>query len=86
MGRRSFSGGVWPLNSNRIQFTFQIQGRRYRPSLAWVPTETALRQARQYLVGIKARIATGTFCFAEDFPDYRHLGRVPLAGSPRTCS
>jgi integrase len=37
------------------------------------------------LVRIKARIASGTFHFAVEFPHYRHLKRVPLAGSPRTC-
>ena len=60
-------------------------GVRYRPTLPWTPTETTLRRARQHLVGINARIAAGTFSFAEEFPDYRHLKEVPRAGSPRTC-
>jgi hypothetical protein len=50
-----------------------------------MPTEANLRRAREQLAGIKARIATGTFAFAEEFPDYVHLNRVPRAGSPRTC-
>ncbi len=85
MGRRSLSGGVRPAGPDRIQFTFMFAGVRYRPTLPWTPTETTLRRARQHLVGINARIAAGTFSFAEEFPDYRHLKEVPRAGSPRTC-
>ena len=44
-----------------------------------------MRRARQQLIGIKARIAAGTFSFAEEFPDYRHLSRTPREGSARTC-
>jgi integrase len=44
-----------------------------------------LRRAREQLAGIKARIAAGTFSFAEEFPVYVHLSNVPRAGSPRTC-
>ena len=85
MGRRSLSGGVRPAGPDRIQFTFMFAGVRYRPTLPWTPTETTLRRARQHLIGINARIAAGTFSFAEEFPDYRHLKKVPRAGSPRTC-
>jgi integrase len=60
-------------------------GVRYRPTLPWTPTETTLRRARQHLIGINTRIAAGTFSFAEEFPDYRHLREVPRAGSARTC-
>jgi hypothetical protein len=63
-----------------------LAGVRYRPTLPWTPTEANLRRARQYLIGIKAQIAAGTFSFAEEFPDYRHLDRTPRAGSPRTCA
>lgn len=59
-------------------------GVRYRPTLAWAPTEANLCRARQRLIGIKARIAAGTFSFAEEFPDYRRLQGVPRSGSPRT--
>ncbi len=85
MGRHSKSGGVRPAGQARIQLTFTCERKRYRPTLRWPPTETNLRRARQHLLGIKARIASGTFHFAEEFPDYRHLKKVPLAGSPRTC-
>lgn len=85
MGRRSLSGGVRASGHSRIQFTFSFAGTRYRPTLPCVPTEANLRRARQHLIGIKTRIAAGTFSFAEEFPDYRRLRNVPLAGSPQTC-
>ena len=50
------------------------------------PSETNLRCAREHLVGIKERIAQGTFLFAEEFPDFLHLNRVPDEGCPRTCA
>lgn len=86
MGSTSMSGGVQFAGPKRIQFTFHLLGVRYRPTLPWIPTEANLRRARQYLVGLKTRIAAGTFSFAEEFPEYRHMNRVPLAGSPRTCN
>jgi hypothetical protein len=86
MGRRSLSDGVRPAGPDRIQFTFMFAGVRYRPTLPWTPTETTLRRARQHLICINARIAAGTFSFAEEFPDYRYLTEVPRAGSARTCS
>src|SRR6266853_2163672 len=86
MGRRSLSGGVCAAGLDRVQFTFMFEGIRYRPTLPWTPTEANLRRARQYLIGIKARITAGTFSFAEEFPDYRHLKNIPRAGSPRACS
>ena len=86
MGRRSLSGGVRRAGHSRIQFAFIFEGTRYRPTLPRTPTEANLRRAREHLVGIKARIAAGRFSFAEEFPDYVHIGRVPRAGSPRTCN
>ena len=86
MGRHSLSGGVRSSGTTRIQFTFQFSGVRYRPTLLKQPTEANLRLAREHLKGIRFRIAAGTFSFAEEFPDYRHLNVVPRAGSPRTCS
>ncbi len=86
MGRLNITGGVRAAGARRIQFTFMLAGVRYRPTLPWTPTEANLRRARQYLIGIKAQIAAGTFSFAEEFPDYRHLDRTPRAGSPRTCA
>jgi hypothetical protein len=40
---------------------------RYRPTLLRTPSEANLRQARQQLAGIRARINNGTFSFAEAF-------------------
>jgi integrase len=45
-----------------------------------------LRRAREQLAGIKERIATGTFSFADEFPNFRDLKSVPDSGSRRTCS
>ena len=85
MGRRSLSGGVCAAGLDRVQFTFMFEGIRYRPTLPWTSTEANLRRARQHLIGIKTRILAGTFSFAEEFPDYRHIKKVPRCGSPRTC-
>jgi integrase len=85
MGRKSETGGVRAAGDARIQFTFKFEGIRYRPTLLRIPTEANLRRAREQLTAMKARIATGTFSFAEEFPDYLHLSKVPRAGSPRTC-
>src|SRR4030095_4296845 len=79
-------GGVVARGRERIQFTFKFEGTRYRPTLLRAPTEANLRRAREELEGIKARITAGTFSFAEEFPDYVHLNKVPRAGSPRTCN
>jgi integrase len=85
MGRKSNTGGV-TAGRERIQFDFKFGGMRYRPTLLRAPTETNLRRAREHLVGIKERIAAGTFSFAEEFPDFLHLNRVPDKGCPRTCA
>ena len=58
---------------------------RYRPTLKRIPSEANLRRARKQLEEIKARIANGTFCFAEEFPDYRDLGGVVGTSRRRTC-
>ncbi len=49
---------------------------RYRPTLTRIPTEANLRRARKQLQELKARIANGTFRFAEDFPDFLHIDRL----------
>jgi integrase len=85
MGRRSITGGVEPAGPHRIQLTFAIDGVRFRPTLRWVPNEVNLGRARIYLARIKAQIAAGTFCFAEEFPHYRHLHQTRVPLSAQTC-
>ena len=85
MGRKSISGGVNPLGHNRIQFDFTLDGMRFRPTLLWAPTQTNLRRAREQLTRIKARIASGTFCFAEEFPHFRGLHNVRVPLSAQSC-
>jgi hypothetical protein len=34
-------------------------------------------RAREQIAGIRERIATGTFSFADDFPNFRDLKSVP---------
>jgi integrase len=85
MGRKSRTGGIAAAGPHRIQFTFKFEGVRYRPTLLLTPTEANLRRAREQLAGIRMRIVTGAFSFAEEFPDYVNLKKVPKSGSPRTC-
>lgn len=86
MGRKSYCGGVCAIGDNRIRFDFMLDGARYRPSLYRTPTEANLRRAREQLRQIKARIRAGTFCFAEEFPDYPDLHKVDDASQLRSCS
>jgi integrase len=86
MGRKSITGGVRAKGRDRIQFDFEFEGVRYRPTVARVPTEANLRRARKQLEDIKARIAAGTFSFAEEFPDFRDLKDVSGAAPRRTCN
>lgn len=89
MGRKSLSGGVRAKGSDRIEFTFAFDGKRYRPTLPLAPTEANLRRARERLKGIKSRIDAGAFDFAEEFPDYKfrdELNAMVSNGSGRTCS
>ena len=87
MGRKSISGGVTPAGPNRIQFDLHIDGVRLRPTLPWVPNEANLRRARATFARIKAQIAAGTFCFADEFPRYKGLSRsrLPPPFRARTC-
>jgi integrase len=88
MGRRSVVNGVSAFGSDRIQFDFELDGVRYRPTVKREPTEANLRRARRQMTDIKRRIAEGTFAFAEEFPDYRLTKQI--AGAPpavkRTCN
>ncbi len=85
MGRKSIRGGVCALGSDRIQFDFEFDGVRYRPTLKRSPTEANLKRARKQLVEMRQRIAAGTFVFAEEFPDYRLIKNVELPQKRRTC-
>jgi hypothetical protein len=83
---RPFTGGVTAKGKRRIQYDFMYEGVRYRPTLQHVPSEGNLRRARQHLQVIKDRITASTFCFANEFPDFLDLKRVPGAGSPAPAS
>ncbi len=85
MGRKSLHGGVMALGSDRIQFDFEFDGVRYRPTLKRSPTEANLKRARKQLHEIKQRIAAGTFVFPEEFPDYRFTRQVAAPQKRRTC-
>jgi len=85
MGRRSVSGGVVAKGHDRIQFEFMLDGVRYRPSIRRSPTEVNLRRAREHLKDIKQRIRAGTFCFAEEFPDFRDLHKVIAPSQVHSC-
>ena len=81
MGTKWFTGGVSVAPRGRIMFEFKIDGVRYRPTIKRPPSEANLRRARERLESIRQQIALGTFSFAEEFPDYRYIGRV--VGSAR---
>ncbi len=85
MGRKSITGGVTPAGPNRIQFDLHIDGVRLRPTLPWVPNEANLRRARATFARMKAQIAAGTFCFADEFPRFKGLSRLPPPFRSRTC-
>jgi integrase len=85
VGRKSIHSGVRALGGDRIQFDFEFDGVRYRPTLERSPTEANLRRARKQLHEIKQRIDAGTFVFAEEFPDYRFIKNVVAAQKRRTC-
>lgn len=86
MGRKSATSGISALRNDRIQFDFKFQGLRFRPTLLKPPTEANIRRACEKLIWIKRRIAAGTFCFEEEFPDFRFPGRISSGLSPRTCN
>ncbi len=87
MGRRSIVNGVSAFGGDRIQFDFELDGVRYRPTVKREPTEANLSRARRQMADIKRRIVDGVFTFAEEFPDYRLIKQV--VGAPpaqRTCN
>lgn len=79
-------GWVVAAPRGRIQFDFQIDGIRYRPSIKRPPSEANLRRARERLEVIKRQIEDGTFSFADEFPDYRFLRRLGGAYKVRLCT
>jgi integrase len=87
MGKKAERSGVSPLGKDRIQFDFEFEGKRYRPSIERAPSEGNLNRALKQLDGIKERIARGTFSFAEEFPKYRFMKEVAkaVACGPRLC-
>lgn len=48
-------------------------------------TTGGVRRARVHVARIKAQIAAGTFSFADEFPRYRDLQKLPRALRPRSC-
>jgi integrase len=72
--------------SDRIQFDFEFEGIRYRPSVARIPSEANLRRARKQLEEIKARILNGSFRFAEEFPEFRDIKKLTGTLARRTCN
>ncbi|MDE2250339.1 MAG: DUF3596 domain-containing protein [Gammaproteobacteria bacterium] len=86
MGRKSVTSCVRPKGRSRIEFDFEFEGRRYRPTVRRAPTEGNLRRALQQLEGIRERIANNTFSFADEFPDFRDLPKVDTSGHARTCN
>jgi integrase len=76
MTRKSSTSGVRAKGKDRIEFDFEFEGKRYRPTLKRTPSEGNLRRAVKQLEGIRDRIAAGTFDFAEEFPNYRFKDQV----------
>jgi len=85
VGRKAERSGVCALGRDRIQFDFEFEGKRYRPTIKRAPTEGNLDRALKQLQGIRERIARGTFAFADEFPQYRLIKHVHVAAAPRTC-
>ena len=87
MGRKSITSGVRPKGKDRIEFDFEFEGKRYRPTVRRPPTEGNLRRALQQLEGIRECIANDTFSFADEFPDFRFVKKVDSSAraGARTC-
>lgn len=85
MGRKSVTSCVRAKGKNRIQFDFEFEGKRCRPTVKRAPTKGNLRRAAQQLEDIKARIANGTFCFSDEFPDTRGIEKFDASARALTC-
>ena len=91
MGKRSLFSGVQAKGTDRIEFDFEFEGTRYRPTLMRIPSEGNLRRAYKQLIDIKKRIERGTFNFQEEFPGYRYkaslaVNRAKRRQRPETCN
>ena len=90
MGRKAFLSGVQAKGPDRIQFDFEFEGGRYRPTLTRIPSETNLRRAHKQLIDIKKRIERGMFNFQEEFPGYRYKASLAVTDEviarPETCN
>jgi integrase len=86
MGRNSIMGGIRPKGLRRIQFDFEIDGVRFRPTLPWAPTPANLEQAQKLNARIKAQIEAGTFVFSDVFPKFRGLRKLPGSVSAKNCA
>lgn len=84
MGRRSVTSGVRAKGTNRIEFDFEYEGRRLRPTVKRIPSEGNLKRAAKQLEEIRKRIENGSFVFAEEFPDARRVEVV--SGDQRAIS
>jgi hypothetical protein len=84
--RRLNAGGVSAKGHDRIQFDFNLDGVRYRPSVKRTPTEANLQRALERLEDIRERIRAGTFRFEEEFPHFRYMDRVLDPSQIRTCN
>ena len=85
MGRESIMGGVRPKGFRRIQFDFEIDEVRFRPTLPWIPTHSNLEQAQKLNARIKAQIEAGTFVFSDVFPKFKGLRKLPGSVSAKSC-
>lgn len=92
MGKKASLPGIRARGIDRIEFDFEFEGARYRPTLLRTPSEANLRRAYKQLLDIKRRIDLGLFKFEEEFPDYRFKAAMPAENkgdeatkAPETC-
>jgi integrase len=86
MGRNSIMGGIRPKGLRQIQFDFEIDGVRFRPTLPWAPTPANLEQAQKLNARIKAQIEAVTFVFSDVFPKFKGLRKLPGSVCAKSCA
>ena len=73
MGGKAVLSGVRPKGKNGVEFDFSFQGKRYRPTIARVPSEANLRRAHKQLLADSGRLrsvrASALSIFASRRPD-----------------